>query len=42
LTPLTSLVHNFLIFFFFKLSDLNCFEIAILRSTNHLLTLKAT
>jgi uncharacterized BrkB/YihY/UPF0761 family membrane protein len=41
LTPPTSSVHNFLIFFF-KLSDLNCSDIAILSSTIHLATLKAT
>jgi hypothetical protein len=34
LTPLTSSVHNFLIYFF-KLSNLNCSEIVILSSTNH-------
>jgi hypothetical protein len=42
LTPITSSVHNFLTFYRFKLSDLNCSEIAILSSTNHLVTLKAT
>jgi hypothetical protein len=43
LTPPTSLVHhNFRFFFWFKLSDLNCSEIAILSSTNHLVTLQAT
>jgi hypothetical protein len=41
LTPLTSVVHNFLIYFF-KLSDLNCPKIAILSSTNHNLTPKVT
>ncbi len=41
LTPPTSSMHNFLIFLGFKLSDLNCFEITILSSTNHLLPLKA-
>jgi hypothetical protein len=43
LIPRTSLVHNFLILFYFgfKLSDLNWSEITILSSTNHLVTLKA-
>jgi hypothetical protein len=40
LAPPTSSVHNFLIFV--QLSDLNCSEITILSSTNHLVTLKAT
>jgi hypothetical protein len=41
LTPPPSSVHNFL-FFLFKLSNLNCSEIVILSSTNHLVTPKAT
>ncbi len=42
LTPPTSSVHNFLIYFIlfgFKLSNLNSFEIVILSSTSHRLPL---
>jgi hypothetical protein len=42
LTSPASSVHNFLIFFLFKLSDLNFSKITILSSANHLVTLMTT